>query len=783
MTYREIEIEYAGSFPTHGQFQKKFDIELGIPDYVKKVNVIFNGKTYENLTLGQEGAGKGRIYFPNNGIEFVNNNEELKGGEKLLIQVGWDENLESENDSFKILKVSHGTQFFSIDDHNLMLANNLVSVHPDTKPKGQSSISQFEIFIEAEKGDLFFICRSNESVDLIGMFKDERPLYSLMESHYDEWIDREYITLFTATDKTNFEKSNEKWWLPGNNSTCNEIKPNEFKIFEQKILLPAFGKTLVELETKRKEELGKLKLSIEAVGTLQQKFKNYFENEQSVFNDLNSLSRIERLKINYDYGTKKNIESLPIVWLRKKIIEHLVESTNSLDKSILENIKKEIATHFTKNVFHAWSSSFRLLYPLLYAEHKENVTQTMSNLMESFQKDLGLKTITKIKDVHLDGPQNQGYDRIWYAIYNNTHKTQKTAKQLFFEINKGFKYGLLFHQNSSVNNLTISQTFNYQDVLDYYKPFVNDIINDDVSKYNDMMNLKELLEYKKQIILQGPPGTGKTYTAKDLAEFVVSGEVNSVKEEQAIYIDSSAQIEIIQFHPAYTYEDFIRGIVTEPIGDKINYTPKDKLFLELVNKAIDDVDKKPYVLIIDEINRANLSSVLGELIYALEYRGQNFKSMYADKKGKFELKIPDNLFIIGTMNTADRSVGHIDYALRRRFAFYDVLPTRIESDEFELELFEKVSKLFVKEIKSSVSELEASEHLSLEFQDRPQDIWLGHSYFFKKANIDFKLRIQYEIVPILHEYVKDGILNNTEEVKNILKEISRYSPKNGNTEN
>jgi 5-methylcytosine-specific restriction endonuclease McrBC GTP-binding regulatory subunit McrB len=341
----------------------------------------------------------------------------------------------------------------------------------------------------------------------------------------------------------------------------------------------------------------------------------------------------------------------------------------------------------------------------------------------------------------------------------------------------------LFHQNPSANNLIISPTFNYQDVVGFYQTFVNEIINDDVSKYDNMINLRELLEYKKQIILQGPPGTGKTYTAKDLAEFVVSGEVNFVKEDQATFIDSSEQIEIIQFHPAYTYEDFIRGIVTEPIGDKINYTPKDKLFLDLIKKAISDTEKKPYVLIIDEINRANLSSVLGELIYALEYRGQNFKSMYADENGNFELKIPDNLFIIGTMNTADRSVGHIDYALRRRFAFYDVLPTCIETEDFEIELFEKVSKLFVKEIRSNVIELLASEHLSLEFQDRPQDIWLGHSYFLKKPNVDFKLRIHYEIVPILQEYVKDGILNNTEEVKNIIKEISAYNTKNGNTEN
>lgn len=785
MTYKEkeIEIEYPKTFPKHGQFQKNFRNELNIPDNVKEVTIIYNGKKYVNLTLLKEGASKGRIYFPNRGSEFVTNNQDLKGGEKILIQVGWEVKSENTKDSFKIFKISHGDKFFTKDDHEFMLAKNLVSVHSETSSKGKSSISQFDTFIEAKKGDLFFICRSNVSVDVIGMFKDERPLYTLLDNHYNEgWVDREYITLFTASNKEKFDKRNEKWWLPGNNSTCVEIKPDEFKIFQEKILSPAFGITIADLEKKREAKLCELNLSIEEISKIQKDFKNYFDNEQLIFKKLNSLSKIEKLKIHYEYETKEDVESSPIVWLRKEVIKHLVESTNPLDKSILTELKKEIAKHFTKNVFHAWSSNFRILYSLLYAEHKTSVRQTLTNLMESFQKDLILTNITKVKIVHLDGPQNQGLDHIWCTIYNNTHKTQGTAKKLFFRINNGFEYGLFFYQNYSFNDLISSHTFDYQDVLNHYKKFVNDIINDDVSKYDDMLNLKKLLEYKKQIILQGAPGTGKTYTAKNLAEFMVRNEVSPLKEDQAEFINNSPQIEIIQFHPAYTYEDFIRGIVTEVDDDKIKYIPEDKLFLKLVDRALKD-NQNPYILIVDEINRANLSSVLGELIYALEYRGQNFKCMYANKDGKFELKIPNNLYIIGTMNTADRSVAHIDYALRRRFAFYDVLPTRIESDEFELELFEKVSTLFVEEIKSNIDELKASKHLSLEFQDRPQDIWLGHSYFFKKEDVDFRLRIQYEIIPILQEYLKDGILNNTDEVKNILKEISNYSPKNEDSEN
>ena len=175
-------------------------------------------------------------------------------------------------------------------------------------------------------------------------------------------------------------------------------------------------------------------------------------------------------------------------------------------------------------------------------------------------------------------------------------------------------------------------------------------------------------------------------------------------------------------------------------------------------KEVNQVKEKSFVLIIDEINRANLPAVLGELIYALEYRGEKVESMYSIDEDN-TLIIPPNLYIIGTMNTSDRSVGHIDYAIRRRFAFIDIFPKVLEDDIFELKLFKEVSALFIRNFDEYVSdnsvELVPSEHLSEEF--RPEDVWLGHSYFIKGED-DFSLRKKFEIVPILKEYVKDGIL-------------------------
>ena len=363
-------------------------------------------------------------------------------------------------------------------------------------------------------------------------------------------------------------------------------------------------------------------------------------------------------------------------------------------------------------------------------------------------------------------------------------------------------------------------------------------IENEIQKYTD------LLKYKPQIILQGPPGTGKTREAKRIARILLG-----LAEDAPL--EGNEQFKLIQFHPSYSYEDFVRGIVAKPNeeGNGIIYTAENKVLAEFAREALEapfepikwedfrdfleekknkegevyfdklnrydgikdqtknnkkvkslfysrkDKDgnwkndysgipvenfcqrnlddnfedfykryaewfwktitnyfidwakkykKKPYVLIIDEINRANLSAVLGELIYALEYRGEAVQSMYTIE-GENNLILPPNLYIIGTMNTADRSVGHIDYAIRRRFAFVNILPKDITDelgDQFESELFAKVTNLF-------------NTNLSPEF--KKEDVQLGHSYFItKNTPIDF--RWEYEIKAILLEYVKDGIL-------------------------
>ncbi|GAA4565635.1 AAA family ATPase [Micromonospora coerulea] len=168
--------------------------------------------------------------------------------------------------------------------------------------------------------------------------------------------------------------------------------------------------------------------------------------------------------------------------------------------------------------------------------------------------------------------------------------------------------------------------------------------------------LRELLAERRQVILYGPPGTGKTYLAQKLAARLT--EPHAVK--------------LIQFHPSYTYEDFFEGFRPESGEDG---TLRFKLTSGPLRKLADDAREHPstaYVLVIDEINRGNLAKIFGELYFLLEYRDQRIRLQYSAE----DFTLPTNLYFIGTMNTADRSIALVDAAMRRRFAFVEMHPAK-----------------------------------------------------------------------------------------------------------
>ena len=161
---------------------------------------------------------------------------------------------------------------------------------------------------------------------------------------------------------------------------------------------------------------------------------------------------------------------------------------------------------------------------------------------------------------------------------------------------------------------------------------------------------------KRQVIFQGPPGTGKTYVARKLAECLAG---------------APERVRLVQFHPSYAYEDFVQGFRPTLQDGQPGFDLRNGPLLDAAEAARAEPDRKHF-LVIDEINRGNLSKVFGELYYLLEYRDQEMRLQYSSAP----FALPENLYIIGTMNTADRSIALVDLALRRRFHFVEFHPDK-----------------------------------------------------------------------------------------------------------
>ena len=252
----------------------------------------------------------------------------------------------------------------------------------------------------------------------------------------------------------------------------------------------------------------------------------------------------------------------------------------------------------------------------------------------------------------------------------------------------------------------------------------------------DVVDLINILEYKKNIIMQGSPGVGKTYTAKRLA-YAMMGEKDDTRIVQ------------VQFHQSYTYDDFVKGLKPTENG---GFTFEPGPFYNICKQAQKDKEHRMHFLIIDEINRGNMSKVLGEAFSLIEkdHRNEEITLKYNSEK----FSVPDNLYIIGTMNTADRGLVMLDYALRRRFAFITIEP-KFSSDGFRQLLAYsnniKFSRI-AREIINLNNEISNDDMLGPGFQ-------IGHSYFClgrKVEDSDIENIIDYEIIPLLREYWYDS---------------------------
>ena len=259
-----------------------------------------------------------------------------------------------------------------------------------------------------------------------------------------------------------------------------------------------------------------------------------------------------------------------------------------------------------------------------------------------------------------------------------------------------------------------------------------DFLSDVYMSEQDYETLVNVLKMKKNIILQGAPGVGKTFTAKRLAYSIIGAK-------------NPDRVQMIQFHQSYSYEDFIEGYRPTENG----FTIKKGSFYKFCKLAEDD-DENDYFFIIDEINRGNLSKIFGELFMLIEKdkRGIELQLLYSDEN----FSVPPNVYIIGMMNTADRSLAMLDYALRRRFSFFTMKPGfntpgfQAYQDYLKSDAFNKLIAC-VKQLNSKIAE-----DISL-----GEGFSIGHSYFCgltpETANTQtLSSIVEYELIPLLKEY-------------------------------
>lgn len=268
------------------------------------------------------------------------------------------------------------------------------------------------------------------------------------------------------------------------------------------------------------------------------------------------------------------------------------------------------------------------------------------------------------------------------------------------------------------------------------------------------------LKKSYNIIFRGPPGTGKTYLAQSIAAYLVTE--GKISEYSDLLPEQRAQIEMVQFHPNYDYSDFVEGLRPVVENGVLGFDLKPGIFKSFIKKVREEKkkSKKKFVFIIDEINRGEISKIFGELFFSIdpEYRGEKgkvttqFANLHnSEKEDNDKFFVPENVYIIGTMNDIDRSVDCFDFAMRRRFRFIEL---RAEDC---LGMLSQLSQTKLNEAKKRMSSL--NEAIKNKLNENYQ---VGGAYFAKLKRISSEELWTDYLEPLLREYIRG--MNNEEEI-------------------
>ena len=589
--------------------------------------------------------------------------------------------MDSVKHKVKIWKLAHSHLG---ENYDIALKQNIATIGKNTSGIGRSEKTQAKNFEEASNGDYFFLLKKSNEVELIGRFIDN-DIFDTEELHKN-YFGRKYQKVFDAKERQ-INNSGKKWWEPSGNSTFIEIKEEDYKEFEEKILKPNFNITLDDLEINVKKS---------------DKVNNYGANDM-LKQPLNQI-------LYGPPGTGKTFTTI------NKALEIIFEKEDSENTEFYE-------FDFDKDLKISYKNALEI-------GDEQRKRKVLKGIYEHF---VG----TQIEFVTFH--QSYGYEEFVEGI-----KADLQSEEIKYKLEKGiFKRVSNRAENNYIKSQKSSELLKKEEgLLEKMDIFLTNARD-------------ECVEFKKT-------KKNKTFTIKDFDEDDII-----VYTEDSQYSDKTIILQKKEFYKILESEKEFKTSrqLAKEVFSIENQRQKDTYYLSLykeyqgvskefsINKvSVKEEHLKNYILIIDEINRGNISKIFGELITLIEPS----KRIGADEEIIVKLPysnetfgVPKNLYIIGTMNTADRSIALMDTALRRRFHFEEMMP-KSELLDFKVNEIEIDIKSILESINKRIEYLYDRDHT------------IGHAYFMSlkgkngseaKAELDDIFR--NKIIPLLQEYFYD----------------------------